>query len=283
MAIKWKAVRFMIIGMLGFACLNFIVKYLEHISAFQLAFFRAVGTLFITLPIIYVKKLNPFGNKRILLLSRGIVGFTSLLLFFIALKMMPLGTCVTLRYLAPIFAAIFALWFLGEKVKLPQWLFFIISFAGVFLVKGFDPDLSTLAVILVIISGALSGLVLVIIRKIGLDDHPIVVVNYFMMVSVILGFIGSLQYWTPPQLMDWPLLILLGLFGFIGQYFMTRAVQLETTDVVAPIKYIEVPFTILIGMSFFGEVYGWMSVLGFLLIVGGLIANILYKQKVLAK
>lgn len=283
MAIKWKAVRFMVIGMLGFACLNFIVKYLDHISAFQLTFFRAAGTLFITLPIIYAKKLNPFGNKKLLLLSRGIVGFTSLLLFFIALKMMPLGTCVTLRYLAPIFAAIFALWLLGETVKLPQWLFFLISFAGVFLVKGFDPDLSTLAVILVIISGALSGLVLVIIRKIGYDDHPIVVVNYFMMVSVVLGLAGSIKYWTTPQLVDWPFLILLGVFGFIGQYFMTKAVQIETTDVVAPIKYIEVPFTILIGISFFGEVYGWMSVLGFLLIVGGLVANIFYKQKVLSK
>lgn len=283
MAIKWKAVRFMVIGMLGFACLNFIVKYLDHISAFQLVFFRAVGTLFITLPILYVKNLNPFGNKRVLLLSRGIVGFTSLLLYFIALKMMPLGTCVTLRYLAPIFAAIFAFWLLGESVKLPQWVFFLISFAGVFLVKGFDPDLSTLAVILVIISGALSGLVLVIIRKIGYDDHPVVVVNYFMMVSIVLGLIGCFKYWTPPQLMDWPFLILLGVFGFIGQYFMTRAVQLETTDVVAPIKYIEVPFTILIGMSFFGEVYGWMSVIGFLLIVGGLVANILYKQRVLAR
>ncbi len=278
MAIKWKAVRFMVIGMLAFACLNFIVKYLDHISAFQLVFFRAVGTLFITLPIIYAKKLNPFGNKKWLLLSRGLVGFGSLLLYFIALKLLPLGTCVTLRYLAPIFAAVFALWFLGESVKIPQWVFFLVSFSGVFLIKGFDPELSTLGVILVIISGILSGLVLVIIRKIGHDDHPIVIVNYFMMVGVVLGLIGCLKYWTIPVLMDWPFLVLLGFFGFVGQYYMTKAVQLETTDVVAPIKYIEIPFTILIGMTFFGETYGWVSVVGFLLIVSGLVANIFYKS-----
>lgn len=283
MAIKWKAVQFMIIGMLAFACLNFTVKYLDHISAFQLVFFRAVGTLIITLPIIFAKKLNPFGNKKWLLLSRGLVGFSSLLLYFLALKLMPLGTCVTLRYLAPIFAAIFALWLLGETVKLPQWLFFLISFMGVFLIKGFDSNLSTLGMILVIISGALSGLVLVIIRKIGHDDHPIVIVNYFMVVGAVLGLIGSIKYWTPPTSMDWPFLILLGIFGFIGQYFMTKAVQLETTDVVAPIKYLEIPFTILIGMSFFGETYGWISVFGFLLIVGGLIANMFYKSKILTK
>lgn len=282
MAIKWKAVRFMVIGMLAFACLNFIVKYLDHISAFQLVFFRAVGTLFITVPILYAKGLNPLGNHKWLLLSRGLVGFASLLLFFLALKMMPLGTCVTLRYLAPIFAAIFALWFLGETVKLPQWAFFLISFFGVFLIKGFDSDLSTLGVILVIISGALSGLVMVIIRKIGHDDHPIVIVNYFMVIGAVLGLLGSLKYWTPPGFWDWPILVLLGVFGFIGQYYMTKAVQLETTDVIAPIKYIEVPFTILIGIGFFGETYGWVSVLGFALIISGLVANILFKGKLKA-
>ena len=283
MAIKWKAVQYMVVGMLAFACLNFIVKYLDHISAFQLVFFRAAGTLFITLPFMYAKKLNPFGNKKLLLLSRGIVGFGSLLLYFLALKLMPLGTCVTLRYLAPIFAAIFALWLLKETIKLPQWIFFLISFSGVLLVKGFDPNLSTIGVVLVLISGALSGLVLVIIRKIGHDDHPVVIVNYFMMVGAILGLLGSLKYWTTPELIDWPLLFLLGFFGFVGQYYMTKAVQLETTDVVAPIKYIEIPFTILIGITFFGEQYGWVSVLSFILIIGGLVANILFKSKMSAK
>lgn len=269
----------MVIGMLAFACLNFVVKYLEHISAFQLVFFRAAGTLFITLPIIYRKRLNPFGNKKLLLITRAIVGFTSLLFFFIALKMMPLGTCITLRYLAPIFAAISAIWMLGEVVKLPQWLFFILSFSGVFLVKGFDAELSTLGLILIIVSGFLSGLVIVIIRKIGQDDHPIVIVNYFMVVGAVLGLLGSLHDWAHPQLIDWPMLALMGVFGFLGQYFMTRAIQIETTDVVAPIKYIEIPFSILIGVTFFGETYGWISIMGFMLIVSGLIFNILYKSK----
>ena len=279
MAVKWKAIRFMVIGMLAFACLNFMVKYLEHLSAFQLVFFRAAGTLFITLPVIYYRKLNPFGNKKKLLLFRALTGFTSLLFFFIALKMMPLGTCVALRYLAPIFAAIFALIMLKEQVKMIQWLFFIISFSGVLVIKGFDPALSMLGVTLILISGALSGLVIVIIRKIGFDDHPIVIVNYFMVVSAVLGLFGSLSDWTTPIGLEWIYLMLLGFFGFIGQYFMTKAVQLETTDVIAPIKYIEIPFTILIGMTFFGETYGWISILGFTLIISGLIFNILFKSK----
>lgn len=283
MPVKWKAIRYMIFSMAAFASMNFVVKYLDDYSAWQLAFFRALGTLLITLPIIYSKGLNILGNKRGLLLSRAVVGTTSLILYFLAIKMMPLGTCVTLRYMSPIFAALFALWILQEKIKHLQWVFFLVSMAGVVVIKGFDPDLSILGVTLAIISGALSGLVVVLIRKIGDRDNPIIIVNYFMMVCTIVGLIGSLSGWKHPQGTDWIMLCMLGFLGFLGQYYMTMAAQMESTDIVAPMKYIEIPFTILIGMSFFGETYGWVSVIGLFLIISGLIANVIYKNRISKK
>ena len=279
MGVKWKAIRFMIFSMMAFAAMNFVVKYLDDYSAWQIAFFRAAGTLFITIPLIMRKRISFWGNEKKLLITRAIVGTTSLLLYFLAIKIMPLGTCVTFRYMSPIFAALFALWILREKIMHVQWLFFFTSMMGVVLIKGFDPSLSMLGMTLAIISGALSGLVVVIIRKIGDRDDPVVIVNYFMMVCTVVGLIGSLTTWLQPAGIDWVLLGLLGFLGFLGQYFMTIAAQMETTDVVAPMKYIEIPFTILIGMTFFGETYGWISVIGFLFIITGLVANVIYKSK----
>lgn len=264
---------------MAFAAMNFVVKYLDDYSAWQIAFFRAAGTLFITIPLILRKRISIWGNEKKLLITRAIVGTTSLLLYFLAIKLMPLGTCVTFRYMSPIFAALFALWILREKIMHIQWLFFLTSMAGVVLIKGFDPSLSILGMTFAIISGALSGLVVVLIRKIGDRDDPLVIVNYFMMVCTAVGLIGSLNSWLQPAGIDWVLLGLLGFLGFLGQYFMTIAAQMETTDIVAPMKYIEIPFTILIGMTFFGETYGWISVIGFILIITGLIANVIYKSK----
>lgn len=279
MGVKWKAIRYMIFSMLAFAAMNFVVKYLDDYSAWQIAFFRAAGTLFITIPLILRKKISIWGNEKKLLVTRAVVGTTSLLLYFLAIKLMPLGTCVTFRYMSPIFAALFALWILREKIMHVQWLFFFTSMAGVALIKGFDPSLSMLGMIFAIISGALSGLVVVIIRKIGDRDDPVVIVNYFMMVCTVIGLLGSSNSWVQPAGIDWIMLGLLGFLGFLGQYFMTIAAQMETTDIVAPMKYIEIPFTILIGMTFFGETYGWISVIGFILIITGLIANVIYKSK----
>ncbi|MGK0315800.1 MAG: drug/metabolite transporter (DMT)-like permease [Saprospiraceae bacterium] len=279
MGVKWKAIRYMIFSMMAFAAMNFVVKYLEDYSAWQIAFFRAAGTLFITIPLIIRKRISIWGNERRLLITRAIVGTTSLLLYFLAIKLMPLGTCVTFRYMSPIFAALFALWILREKIMHVQWLFFLTSMAGVVLIKGFDPSLSMLGMTFAIISGALSGLVVVIIRKIGDRDDPVVIVNYFMMVCTVVGLVGSLNTWLQPVGIDWIILGLLGFLGFLGQYFMTIAAQMETTDIVAPMKYIEIPFTILIGMTFFGETYGWISVIGFIFIITGLISNVIYKSK----
>jgi drug/metabolite transporter (DMT)-like permease len=183
--------------------------------------------------------------------------------------------------MSPIFAALFALWILREEILPLQWIFFFTSMAGVALIKGFDPSLSILGMTFAIISGALSGLVVVIIRKIGDRDDPVVIVNYFMMICTIVGLLGSINSWVQPAGIDWIMLGLLGFLGFLGQYFMTIAAQMETTDVVAPMKYIEIPFTILIGMTFFGESYAWMSVVGFMLIIIGLIANVIYKSKLM--
>lgn len=278
MAIRWQPIRYMILSMMAFAAMNFVVKYLDGFSAWQIAFFRAGGTLLITLPMIWNKKLDILGNQRVLLMARAVAGTTSLILFFLAIKMMPLGTCVTLRYMSPIFAALFALWLIQERILPWQWLFFSISMLGVVVIKGFDPDLSTIGVTIAIISGALSGLVVVIIRKIGDRDDPVVIVNYFMVVCTVVGLIGSINNWTHPHGIDWLMISLLGFLGFLGQYFMTKAAQMETTDIVAPMKYIEIPFTILIGISFFDETYGWMAVGGFTLIITGLILNVYYKS-----
>jgi len=60
---------------------------------------------------------------------------------------------------------------------------------------------------------------------------------------------------------------------------MTKAFQMASTSHVAPLKYIEVVFTVLFGLVLFGEVYTFWSLLGIALIIGGLILNVSYKPK----
>ncbi|AXG69245.1 riboflavin transporter [Kordia sp. SMS9] len=268
-----KAIQFMIISAIGFAFLNAIVKYLGDFNAYQIVFFRSIGTLFFTIPLLLKYNISMLGNKRTLLILRGVVGVTSMALFFMSIKYLPIGSAVSLRYISPIFAAVFALFILKEKIKPVQWLFFLIAFSGVVVLKGFDTQIDTTGLLLVLASAFFSGLVFIIIRKIGADDHPIVVVNYFMLVALLAGGILCIPYWKTPVGWEWALLLSLGVFGYVGQLYMTKALQLAETNKAAPLKYIEVIFTMLIGLSWFGESYTLWSLLGIILIVIGLTLN----------
>jgi drug/metabolite transporter (DMT)-like permease len=268
-----KAIQFMIISAIGFAFLNAIVKYLGDFNAYQIVFFRSIGTLCFTIPLLLKLKISMLGNRKMLLLLRGIVGVTSMALFFMSIKYLPIGSAVSLRYISPIFAAVFALFILKEKIKPIQWLFFLIAFSGVVILKGFDTQINATGLLLVLASAFFSGLVFIIIRKIGSYDHPIVVVNYFMVIAFIAGGILCIPYWKTPIGWEWALLLSLGIFGYIGQLYMTKALQLAETNKAAPLKYIEVIFTILIGLSWFQESYTLWSLLGIILIVIGLTLN----------
>jgi len=269
----------MLISTLAFACMNATVKYLSDFNAFQIVFFRSASSLFFTFGFLLKNKIPFGGNNKTLLILRGVVGVTSMSLFFMATKYLPIGSAVSLRYLAPIFAAIFAVFLLKEKVKFIQWLFFAMAFAGVIVLKGFDKEVSGYGLILIVISAIFSGLVYIVLSKIGKSEHPVVVVNYFMVISTVVGLIGMLNHWKMPVGKEWLLLSALGVFGYFGQVYMTKAFQTASTSQVAPLKYIEVIFTVLFGTFLFSEVYTFWSLLGIAMIICGLVLNILYKEK----
>ncbi|MRI02445.1 EamA family transporter [Kriegella sp. EG-1] len=268
----------MIVSTFSFALMNVSVKYLERIPTFQIVFFRCLGSFILATTYISIKRIPLLGNKRRLMLLRAIIGLTAMTLYFLSLKHLPVGTAVSLRYIAPIFAAIFAIFILREKIKIIQWLFFIVAFAGVLVLKGFDGNINTTGLTLILIASVFSGMVYVVLRKIGKSDHPAVVVNYFMFVGTIIGGVLSISVWLQPKGIEWLFLSLLGVFGFMGQIYMTRAFQIAQTNLVAPLKYVEVIFTMSIGVIWFNEIYTFYSFLGLIMIIAALVLNTMVKK-----
>ncbi len=274
-----KAIIFMVLSTIAFTGMNGLLKYLTHYNGYQLVFFRSLGSLFFTFGFLISQRIPILGTNRKLLLLRGVLGSTSMLLFFIAVHYMPIGSAVALRYIAPIFAAIFAIIILKENVRPLQWIFFAIAFAGVLVLKGFDDSIAPIGLILVLLASVFSGLVYIVIRKIGLREHPVVIVNYFMCTATIVGGVGAIFNWITPTRTDLMLLLSLGVFGYFGQLFMTKAFQMGEINIIAPIKYVEVVFAIIVGVGFLGETYSLFSFMGMVLIIAGMLLNIWYKSK----
>ena len=269
----------MLLSTFFFALMNAVIKELNYYSSFQLVFFRSIGSLALTTLYLKFKNISFWGKKMNLLIYRGLAGVISMTLFFTSVQYISVGSAVTLRYLAPLFAAVLVVIFLKEKIFPLQWFFFIIAFFGVLLIKGFDSSVSFFGVSLAIGAAFFSSIVYILISKIGHQDHPVIVVHYFMLISTLVGGIGSLFNWTIPlRLMDWVLLFSLGILGYFGQFYMTKAFQFGQAYMVAPFKYVEVIFTISLGFFYFHEVYTLFSLLGTALVIVSLSISVVYKS-----
>ena len=269
----------MLFSTTAFAFMNALVKFLIHFPTFELVFFRSLGTLVLTFYLMRSSGISLRPNKPKLLLWRGFFGLTSMSLFFLGIHYIPIGSAVTIRYISPLFGGILAVIFLKEKIYPLQWFFYLFAFAGVVLIKGLATDISFFGVGIVIGAAFLSAVVYILISKIGHQDHPLRVVLFFMAMATLVGGVGSTQNFLLPNRVELALLLLLGVFGFFGQYFMTKAFQHGEASKVAPIKYVEVIFTLSFGVYLFDEIYTLQSLLGMAMVIGGLTASTLYKER----
>ena len=275
-----QSVYFMVYSVIATSLMYAIIKYLEDFSVYQIIFFRAIVTLGITTPLILITKIKILGNNKVILLFRSFLGLISMVFFFQSIKYLDLGISVSIRYTSPIFATIFAMLFLRERVKLIQWVFIIISFTGVILINLIVVEIDLIGFLYALLSAISLGLVFLITNKIGNTENPLVIINYFMLVALVFSGLMAIDKWVIPSLFELMLLIVSGGLGYTGVLYLTKSFQNGKVHIVAPLKYLEVIFTIILGICFFGEIHTEYSLLAISLILIGVFFNIRYLFKI---
>lgn len=277
-----EGAKAMLVSSFSFALMNIFVKQLSHLPAMEIVFFRCVVSAFVCLISLRGAGVNLLGNNKLLLFMRGASGTTALFCFFVTIQNVPLASGVTLSYLSPIFTTILAIFVLGESVKGLQWIFYAISFAGVFVIKGFDSNFPTIYFITGISAAFFSGVAYNLVRSLKGSEHPLVIVFQFQVVGIIAGFIYILFDWKMPTGWDWLFLAATGILTQIGQVFLTKALQAEAVGQVSIINYTGIIYAIFFGWLIFGEVYSLQTLIGIILVIGGVILSIIYNKRQVA-
>lgn len=254
------------------------VKELKHLPPTELVLFRSIVSFILCLAYFQRKKIKPFGNNKKFLILRGLFGVTALSLFFYTLQNLPMATAVTIQYLSPIFTAFFAIFILKEPMRPIQWLYFLLAFIGIAIIKGVNNDVTLSFLIAGIVSAMFAGLAYNAIRKLKDTDHPVVVVFYFPLISIPIMAVVSLFIWETPVGIDWLWIVLMGIFTQIAQVFMTKAWQTDVANKIASLKYIGIIFALSFDYFLFNESYNWQSFVGIGLVLSGVVLNMLQKS-----
>ncbi len=268
----------MLIATFAFAWMNLLAKYLSDFHPVQVVFFRAFGTFVFIFPYMLYKRVPILGKHIGWLSLRGFLSFSSLVMFFIVVQRIPLGSAVALRYTAPIFSLILASLFLKEYIKPWQWIGVSIAIGGAFIMKASDFRIDVLSFILIVVSSVFVGGVFAIIRYLSSREHYLTIINYFMVFSIV-GSVFFISNWRMPLGVEWYWVTSIGILGLIGQVFLTKAFQLAETSMVAPLKYMELVYALIFGFFLLDEKYTLLPLLGMLLVVFGMLLNVYVKRK----
>lgn len=273
----------MLLSTFLFACMNVLVKLVSHIPAVEVVFFRSLISLLMSYSILRVKKIPLLGNNKPLLIARGVFGALGLILYFTIIQQIPLATAVTLQFLAPIVTALLGMLLLREQVKGWQWFFFLLSFAGVLVVNGFDARVSMIHLLMGLLAAFGAGMAYTIIRKLKKTEHPLVIVMYFPLVTMPLTGVYVAFNWIMPLGTDWLLLLGIGVLTQFAQYYLTKSFQEDEINKVASLNYLSILYAISFGYVFFDETFNLYTYLGMLLVVLGVILNVWYKNRITPK
>ncbi|NOS98897.1 MAG: DMT family transporter [Methylotenera sp.] len=267
----------MLVAALGFAIMGALVKVgAQKFSSAELVFYRSIFGLLVIWFYIAANKLpltTPFMFKQ---MSRALVGFAALVLFFYAIAHLPLATAITLNYTSPLFLAVFMPFLLHEKPKKTLYIGLIIGFVGVSLLL--KPTLNRadwLAGSLGLLSGLGAALAYVHVKQLGkLNEPDWRTVFYFTLISSIgAGLWMLFDHFHAIAWQDLPILLSLGLSATIAQLAMTRAYRTGNTLVVASLAYATVVLASLFGVLWWHEhlsLDAWLAIS--LIILSGIIS-----------
>ncbi len=273
------AVGNMLLATLAFAVMNVFVKQLDRIPVMEIVFFRCLVSAALCFAGLRRAGRDWKGHSRAMLIARGSFGTLALFFFFVTIQNMPLATAVTIQYLSPIFTVLLGVFLLGEKVRPWQWLFYALAFAGVLVIKGFDPRISTFYLLVGILSALFSGVAYNLVRRLREREHPLVVVLHFQLVGVVAGLLFTLFQWTTPTPWEGFSLFMCGVLTQVGQLCLTKALQAEAVANVSILNYTGLIYAFAFGVLLFGERYTGTVILGSALVVVGVVCSVLYSRR----
>lgn len=266
----------MLIASIAFAWMNVCVKFIGHVPVFEVILFRAVITLIISYAILRKRKVNPWGVNHKFLIARGVFGACGLICYFYTLQQMHLANAIVIHYLSPIFTTVIAMFFLGERVRVVQWMAFSISFCGVIMVKGFA-NVSTFDFMAGLAGAFFTGLAYNAIRNMKDREDADVIIFYHPLISLPIVLIYLLifpQDLVMPHGWDWLFLIGTGVMTQVGQYYITRAYQMDTAARISSVSYIGIVWGVLFGKYLFEDTYPVSVLLGMSIVLAGVFLNL---------
>jgi len=290
-----KGMLFMFFSALVSALNGAVAKIIsEDMSALEIVLFRNLIGLFLILLTLKHTPSKLKGGKIGLLLVRGLLGFSAMILFFYTISTIPLGEAIVLNKTSPLFVSVLAFYLLNEHLSKRAILALFVGFIGIVLItKPFDMAISY-EHFLGVLGGFLAAAAYTTIKKIKNIYDTRVIMLSFLSVGTFLPALFFLiapyieaphyvaflfpSFTVPKDLTLWLLIGFMSLVATLSQWLLTKAYSMSNLSLIGVVSYMNIPFAIGFGFVLGDSFPDILSFIGIgLIVIGGVLVG--FKSK----
>jgi drug/metabolite transporter (DMT)-like permease len=205
---------------------------------------------------------------------RNLIHYAAQLGWFFALTLIPLGQVVSIEFTMPIWTAILAASFLGERMTAGKVLAILLGVLGVIIiVRPATGDINPGQ--LIALGAAVGfGISVAMMKSLTRTETTLSIIFWMLVIQSAAGFFPSLYVWRWPSAYAFGWIAVIAFCGTFSHYCMARAMLHADATVVLPMDFLRVPLTAIAGWLIYSERLDIFTLLGAALILTGNLLNL---------
>ncbi len=249
-----KAAGLMLLSTLGFSGMSVLVRLIRELDPTLIVALRNGVTLLLLLPFALAHggalvRTNRLRDHAL----RGCLGSVGMITWTYCLTIMPLAHATALSFTAPLFSAVFAILFLGERATRTRWLSLFVGFLGTLVILRPSPagfEWNSLLVMGATTAWAVTGM---FVKTLSRTEPPLRVVFYMNLFMFFIALPLALMHWQWPHGWQWLTLLGIACCSLLMHLSMVKAYSLAPVVSLLPLDFTRLVYTSALAWLVFGE------------------------------
>jgi drug/metabolite transporter (DMT)-like permease len=205
-------------------------------------------------------------------IARNTVHYSAQFGWFLALTMIPIAQVVAIEFTMPIWTALLAVAFLGERLGAARVVAVVLGLVGVAVIvrPGLEHvDPGQLIALAAAVGFAIS---IILVKSLTATESVVSIIFWMLVVQSVIGIVPAAMVWRTPTAQVWPWIGVIALCGTYSHYCMAQALRHADATMIVPMDFLRVPLTAVAGWLVYNERIDLFTVVGAGLV---LVANLL--------
>jgi len=249
---------------------------MRELNVFQLMEVRSILGLCMLYPLIRINGgFSVVKTARVHVhIARNLIHYSAQLGWFFALTLIPIGQVVAIEFTMPIWTAILAATFLGERMTSWKIAAIVLGIVGVIVIVRPATGEVNPGQLIALAAAVGFGISIAMVKSLTRTEQTLAIIFWMLVVQSAAGFFPALYVWKWPPAYIWGWVVVIAFCGTFSHYCMARAMLHADATVVIPMDFLRVPLTATAGWLIYSERLDLFTVLGAALILTGNLLNL---------